>query len=71
MQITTAEDGILKKIFTFFFFFFFFFKLDMILHCEFSARQIIHMKHHALFSSKDKSKKKIYTGSSAAILLGT
>ena len=33
------------------------------------ARQRIHMKHQALFSSKDESKK--YKVSAAAILLGT
>ena len=37
--------------------------------CESSAWQRIHMKHQALFSLKDKSKKIIIV-SSAAILLG-
>ena len=40
--------------------------LDM--SCESSASQRIHIKHQALFSSKDKSK--IIKVSSAAILLG-
>ena len=33
-------------------------KIRLAIACEFSARQRIHMKHQALFSSKDKSKNK-------------
>ena len=43
-------------------------KIMLDILCESSAWQRIHMKHQALFSSKDKSK--IIKVSSAAILLG-
>ena len=33
-------------------------KIRINISCESSARQKIHMRHQALFSSKDKSKKK-------------
>ena len=32
-------------------------KIRFDISCEFSARQRIHMKHQALFSSKDRSEK--------------
>ena len=41
-------------------------RLDIL--CESSARQRIHMKHHALFSSKDKNKKKLKESSAAVCL---
>ena len=44
-------------------------KIRLDISFEFSARQRIHMKYQALFSSKDKSRK--IKESSAAILLGT
>ena len=59
--ITTAADDIHKCSFFFFFFFFCFSEkiiLDVI--SEFSARQRIHSKYQALFSSKDNSKKLKY-----------
>ena len=42
---------------TFSLFFFFSEKLRLDISCESSARQRIHMKHQALFSLKNKSKK--------------
>ena len=50
--ITTAADDIPK-----YFFIVFSEKLRLDVSCESSARQRIHMKHQALFFSKDKSKK--------------
>ena len=54
MPITTAAEDIHK-------YFFIFFKenIRLDISCESSAMQRIHIKHQALFSSKDKSKKKI------------
>ena len=46
----------------------FFYKIMLDISCESSAWQNIHMKHQALFSSKDKSKNNKV--SSAAIWLG-
>ena len=50
--ITTAADDCLG----YFFIYFFFDKIMLDISCECSACQRIHMKHQALFSSKDKSK---------------
>ena len=50
--ITTAADDIRK-----YFFIFFSEKIRLDVSTESSARQMIHMKNQALFSSKDKSKK--------------
>ena len=52
--ITTAADDIHKY---FVLFFFFSEKIRLDVSSESSARQRIHMKNQALFSSKDKSKK--------------
>ena len=49
-SITTAADDIHKYIF-----FFFSEKISLDVSSESSARQRIHMKNQALFSSKDKS----------------
>ena len=51
--ITTAADDIHK----YFFIVFFFRKIRLDVSSESSARQRIHMKNQALFSTKDKSKK--------------
>ena len=51
--ITTAADDNHKKYFNFFFSE----KIRLDVSSESSARQRIHMKHQALFSSNDKSKK--------------
>ena len=51
VPITTAADDIQK------FFFCFSEKIRLDVSSESSARQRIHSKHQALFSSKDKSKK--------------
>ena len=51
MPIKTAADDSLKIVFNVF--------VEKIRHnvsCESSARQRIHMKHHAIFSAKDKIK---------------
>ena len=53
VPITTAADDIHR-----YFFIIFLEKIRLDFSCESSARQRIHMKHQALFSSKDKSKKK-------------
>ena len=50
--ITTAADNIHK-----YFFHFFSEKIRLDVSSEFSARQRIHMKDQALFSSKDENKK--------------
>ena len=50
--MTAADD-----IHYYFFIFFFSEKIRLDLSCESSAEQSIHMKHQALFSSKDKGKK--------------
>ena len=50
--ITMAEDDIHK-----YFFHCFSEKIRLDVSCESSARQRIHMKNQALFSSEDKSKK--------------
>ena len=55
VPITTAADGILKYFSLFFFFFFFSEKIRHDISGESSAKHRIHMKHQALFSSKDKS----------------
>ena len=34
-------------------------RLDILCECESSARQMIHMKHKALFSSRGKTRKKL------------
>ena len=60
--ITTAADGIHK-----YFFHCFSEKIRLDVSSKSSARQWIHMKNQALFSSKDKSKK--IKMSSAAILV--
>ena len=52
VPITTAEDDIHK-----YFFIVFQGKIRLDVSSESSARQRIHMKNQALFSSKDKSKK--------------
>ena len=52
--ITTAAVDIHKYFFSFFFFFFSE-KITLDVSSESSARQRIHMKNQALFSSKDKS----------------
>ena len=52
VPITTAADDIHK-----FFFYCFSEKIRLDVSSESSARQRIHLKHQALFSSKDKSKK--------------
>ena len=52
VPITTAADDIINI-----FFIVFFQKIRLDVLSEFSARQRIHMKNQALFSSKDKSKK--------------
>ena len=52
-QITTAADDSLE-----YFFQHFSEKIRLVISCESSARQRIHMKHQDLFSSKDNSKKK-------------
>ena len=56
MPITTAADDI-HKYFFIVFFFFFSEKIRLDVSSESSARQRIHMKNQALFSSKDQSKK--------------
>ena len=60
--VTTAADNIHK-----YFFYCFPKKIRLDVSCESSARQRIHMKHQALFSSKYKSKK--LKVSSAAIFV--
>ena len=50
--ITTAADDIHKYLFIFVFQ-----RKQDDISCESSARQRIHLKHQALFSSEDKSKK--------------
>ena len=59
--ITTEADDIHEYLSLFFFSE----KINLEVSCEFSARQRIHMKNQALFSSKDKIKKMMM--SSAAI----
>ena len=58
VPIMTAADDSLEYLFIVFVFCFLFFfdKIMLDISCESSARQRIHMKHQALFSSKDKSK---------------
>ena len=63
--ITSAADDILVTVF--FFFIVFSEKIRLDVSSESSARQRIHLKHQALFSSKDKSKKNKM--SSAAIFV--
>ena len=60
--ITTSADDIHKYVFSGFLE-----KIRLDVSCESSARQRIHMKNQALFSSKDKSKKNKM--SSAAIFV--
>ena len=55
--ITTAADDIQKY---FFFIVFFSEKIRLDVSSESSARQRIHLKYQALFSSKDKSKRLKY-----------
>ena len=62
-QITTAADDSLK-----YFFVIFSEKIRLDISCEFSARQMIYMKHEALFSPKIKVKR--IKVSPAATLLG-
>ena len=59
----TAADSILE------YFSLRFREIRLAVSCESSARQRIHMKHQALFSSKDNSEK--IKVSSAAVLLGS
>ena len=66
MPFTTAVDDSLE----YFFVVVFLEKVRLDISLESSARQRIHMKHQALFSSNDKSEKKIKK-SSAAVLLSS
>ena len=60
VPITTVADDIHE-----YFFHYFSEKIRLDVSSESSARQRIHLKHQALFSSKHKSKKKIKMSSAA------